>query len=254
MKKLLFVILGGLILFCAKTNAQGKKLLVEINSLKTKEVIGFKYDNKNKLVYFDEKSVATYREFTLKYDKNSGKLSECVNNNDKGEFVYTSKFSYNHPDYIEEEMKSTGKKINIKTTDNNKIFIDGKNRLTKSMFDDGKLWEELEYDANDNIVKYTLHSALGDNDVITTNTYNNDKSIFSDIENMPSWFWALHMNNMRWCTDFTGKNNPKERTVIDPRFGTEVINITYDYDSDGYPVKQYYNNELVKEFKYIPVK
>jgi len=235
--------------------AQSKKLLTEINSLKTKEVITLEYNSKNQLVYFDEKGAATYREFTLKYDKNSGNFSECIINQDRGEFISSSKFTYSNPDYVIEEVKTSGKKVNIKTTEQNTIHIDAEGRLTKTAFDDGKLWEEFEYDNNSNIVNYTQHSALGGNDIITSNSYyNNKQSVFSNIENLPAWFWALHMNSMRWCIDFIGKNNLKESVIVDPRFGTNTINVTYDYDNEGYPIKQYYNEELVKEFRYKVIK
>lgn len=249
MKKAFFILLSLLLFYNISIHAQNKKLLVEINSIKTKEVIELKYNNKNQLIYFDEKGVATYREFTFKYDK-SNNLSECTVNQEKGEFITNSKFIYEDAGYITEERKISGKKVNIKTTEQEKIYIDTKNRLTKTVFDDGKIWEEFEYDDNNNIIKYTQHSAFGDNDVITTNAYNDDKSVFFNIENIPVWFWALHMNNMRWCSDFTGKNNLKKSTIIDPRFGTSVIEVTYEYDNEGYPTKQYYDGELVKEFKY----
>lgn len=254
MKRFFFFLFSVLPVCSLLISAQDKKLLIEINSLKTNEIIGFSYNKMNQLTYFDEKGVATYREFTFKYDKNSGKLSECIINQDRGEFIASSKFTYNNPDYVAEEIKTSGKKINIKTTEQDKIHIDVNGRLTKTAFDDGKLWEEFEYDSNNNIIKYTQHSALGDNDVISTNIYNNEKSAFLNIDNIPAWFWALHMNNMRWCSDFAGKNNLKESTVVDPRFGTTVTEVTYDYDSEGYPTKQYYNGELVKEFKYKVIK
>jgi len=234
--------------------SQVKKLLSEVDSKITREVVSFKYNNKNQLIYFDEKGTATYREFTLKYNKADGKLSECIINQERGEVIYSSKFSYNNPDYITEEVKNSGKKINIKSIDENKIYIDKQERLLKTMFDEKNIWEEFEYDRNNNVVKYIQHSAQGDSDVITTKIYSDKNTIFINIENIPVWFWALLMNNMRWCNDFVGKNIPSQTTVVDQRFGTEVTKITYDYDDDGYPIRQYYNNELVKEFKYRVIK
>lgn len=230
-------------------NAQVKKLLTEINSIQTKNVITFKYNDKNQLIYFDEKGTVTYREFTLKYDKASNRLTECFMNRDKGEMIINSKFIYNNEDYITEEAKNSGRQLR-KTTEYNKIYIDANNRLTKTMFEDGKLWEEFVYDTNNNLSKYLVHSAFGNSDIETDYKFDTYKTIFSNIENMPSWFWALHMNNMKWCGDFLGQNNARENITQDARFGTESIEITYEYDQEGYPVKQYYDEELMKEFKY----
>ncbi|MFV0330783.1 MAG: hypothetical protein ACK5KL_13365 [Dysgonomonas sp.] len=95
-----------------------------------------------------------------------------------------------------------------------------------------------------------MHSAFGNSDIETDYKFDTYKTIFSNIENMPSWFWALHMNNMKWCGDFLGQNNARENITQDARFGTESIEITYEYDQEGYPVKQYYEEELMKDFKY----
>ncbi len=253
MKRLLLLTLCSIFLIIS-ADAQIKKLLTTVNSIKTKEVIELKYNSQNQLIYFDEKGTVTYREFSLKYDKASNQLSECTINNDKGELVLNSKYTYGTAGYITEEVKSSGKKLQGKSTEQNKIYIDSKGRLTKTAFDDGKLWEEFEYDKNNNITKYTLHSAFGDSDIVTTHKYNKDKSVFANIENLPAWFWALHMNNVKWCGDFVGKNNPNEAVSVDPRFGTDTVEITYQYDADGYPVKQLYNGKVVKEFTYKIIK
>lgn len=229
--------------------AQTQKLLAEINSINTKEVISLKYNSKNQLVYFVEKGIATYSEYTLKYDK-ANRLSECIMNQDKGELVTNSKFIYDNPSYIIEELKSSGKKLHSRIVEFDTIRIDQKGRLTKTKFDDGKLWEEFAYDENNNLVKYIVHSATGAKDRITDYEFGANKSVFSNIVDIPVWFWALHMNKMRWCGDFIGDNSATSNTTDDPRWGVSSIEITYDYDSDGYPVKQYYDDELVKEFKY----
>lgn len=248
MRKTLFLLFALVINFSAF--AQGRKLLVEINSINTKEVISLKYNSKNQLVYFVEKGIATYSEYTLKYDKATERLSECVMNQDKGELVTNSKYIYADPSYIVEELKSSGKKLHSKITEFDTIRIDDKGRLTKTKFDDGKLWEEFQYDDNNNLVKYIVHSATGGKDRITDYEFDANKSVFSNIVNMPTWFWALHMNKMRWCSDFIGSNSAIASAIDDPRWGINSVEITYDYDNDGYPVKQYYDDELVKEFKY----
>jgi hypothetical protein len=205
------------------------------------------------LIYFDEKGVVTYREFTLKYDKAGSQLTECLMNRDKGEMIINSKYIYGNGGYILEEAKSSGRQLR-KTTDYNKIYADNSGRLTKTTFEDGKLWEEFYYDGNNNLSRYLTHSASGKNDITIDYAFDTRKSVFSGMENLPFWFWALHMNSMRWCSDFIGDNNAVENTTVDSRFGTETTKITYEYDSDGYPVKQYYDGELVKEFKYQPAK
>lgn len=234
-------------------NAQTRKILAEINSIQSRELISFKYNAKNQLIYFLEKGPVTYREFNLKYDKSSDRLIEYTMNKDRGEMLIGSKFTYTNDGYVTEEEKSSGKQLR-KMTEYNKIYIDNLGRLTKTVFEDGKLWEEFTYDENNNLTKYLVHSALGKNDIITEYKFDQDKSVFSNIENLPLWFWPLHMNNMKWCSDFTGSNNASENTTQDSRFGTDTIEITYEYDEDGYPVKQYYNNELAKEFRYTIIR
>lgn len=253
MKKILPLLLFGLLLSCSVALAQ-KKLLSEINSIHTREVVTFKYNSKNQLVYFDEKGTVTYTEYTLKYDKSTNKLSECTMNQDKGELVQNSKYLYIGDGFIIEEIKSSGKKILSKSVDQDTIHIDSKERLTKTMFEDGKIWEEFGYDANDNLIKYKMHSAFGNSDKITEYKFDSNNSIFSNLSDFPVWFWALHMNKMRWCGEFIGKNNALENVTDDPKYGIGTVEITYDYDSDGYPLKQYYDGDLVKEFKYKTAK
>jgi len=249
-RKLRIAVFSLLLLINISMFAQVKKLISEISSLNTKEIMTFRYNNKNQLIYFDEKGIVTYREFTLKYDKVNGQLSECVINQDRGELILNIKYYYDNTEYIREEVKSSGKKLQGKTTETNNIYLDDKRRLTKTTFDDGKLWEEFKYDDNNNVVAYTIHSTLGDSDSFTTYKFNDKNSVFSDIESLPTWFWALHLNNMKWIDGFVGRNMPVEYTTEDPRYGVETIEITYDYDNDGYPVKQYYDGVLVKEFRY----
>lgn len=246
-----------ILLFVAITISAQKKLLSQINSIDTKEVINLKYNNKNQLVYLEEKGTTTYIEFNFKYDKNSNKLSECHMNQDRGELITNSKYSYNDNEgYITEDIVSSGKQIwEKKLADRVKIHIDDKNRLTKTVFDDGKPWEEFVYDENGNMIIYTQHSAiLGTDSKIITYKFNEDKSAFLNIEYMPAWFWAWHINSLRWSSDFIGKNNPNQFTIEDPRYGTDTIDVTYEYDNDGFPVKQYYDGELVREFVYKDVK
>lgn len=250
MKKTLFLLLLFLCSFILTLHSQIIQLPVEINSLKTKEIVSLKYGSGNKLVYFSEKGIATFREFSFKYDKKTGQLTECTINEDRGELVMNCKYQYTDAGYISETIRTSGKKIKEKTIEENNIYTDANGRLTKTVFDDGKLWEEFKYDENNNLVLYTQHAALGNGDVITTNTFNEDKSVFSHIKGLPSWFWGMHINSLRWCTDFIGNNNLKQSTTVDPRIDRTPVDVTYDYDENGYPVKQYYNEELVKEIKY----
>lgn len=235
-------------------SAQVKKLISEINSLGTKETITFKYNNKNQLVYFDEKGAVTYREFTLKYDKTDGKLIECIVNEDKGELTSSSKYDYTNPNYIKEEIKTSGKKRQNKTTDYNDIHLDKKSRLAKTMFSDGKLWEEFKYNENHNIISYIIYSATGNKNTSTTYKFNTQNAVFLNVENFPLWFLALHLNNMKWAQGITGENMPVEFTADDPIYGIETMEVTYDYDKDGYPIKQYYDEKLVREFSYKEIK
>lgn len=248
MKKILLFFIFGLLSATMVSYAQ-KKLLTEINSINTKEVIGFKYNSKNQLVYFDEKGVVTYTECRLKYDK-TNQLTECAINQDKGELILNSKYSYSNEGAILEEVKRSGRKLPEKTINVNPIHVDIKGRLAKTTFEDGNLWEEFGYDDNDNLVRYKMYSALGDDDKVSEYKFDTNRSPFSDIANFPIWFWALHISRARWCSDFIGQNNAIENTTNDPKYGQDTIEITYTYDEDGYPVKQYYNGELVKEFKY----
>lgn len=255
MKKTIRIIIFGLLLLInLPVSAQVKKLVSEINSVGTKETITFKYNNKNQLVYFDEKGVVTYREFTFKYDKTNGRLTECITNEDKGELISSAKYDYSNPDYIREEVKTSGKKIHSKTTDYNDIHIDDKNRLIKTMFNDEKLWEEFVYDEKDNIITYTIYAASGKSNTSTTYKFSTQNPVFLNIDNLPLWFLALHLNNMKWSEGITGKNMPVEFITDDPVYGTETTEVAYVYDEDGYPIRQYYDGKLVREFSYKKIK
>ncbi|GAB6009055.1 hypothetical protein [Dysgonomonas reticulitermitis] len=253
MKKILLLFLFSFLSTTIVLSYAQKKLLVEINSINTKEVIGFKYNSGNQLVYFDEKGIVTYTEYRLKYDK-INQLVECIINQDRGELILSSKYSYGGEGSILEEIRSSGKKIHIKTIDVNPIHVDIKGRLVKTTFDDGNLWEEFEYDNNNNLLKYKVHSASGSDDKVSEYKFDTSKSPFSNMIDFPVWFWALHMNKVRWCSDFIGQNNAIENMTDDPKYGLNTVEITYVYDEDGYPVKQYYNGDLVKEFKYKTVR
>lgn len=239
-----------LLLINVPTYSQVKKLISAINSIGTKETISFKYNNKNQLVYFDEKGLVTYREFTLKYDKTNGRLTECTINEDKGELIQNIKYNYSNPDYIKEEVKTSGKKIQNKTIDFNNIYVDSKARLKKTTFIDGQLWEEFDYDSQNNILTYTKHSANGKSNSQNVYKFNSKNAVFLNIDNFPQWLLALHINNMRWVEGIIGENMPIEFTADDPRYGINTTEATYEYDREGYPVKQYYDGELVKEFIY----
>lgn len=248
MKKALALVLFSLLCLNFSIDAQTKKLIIEINSIQSKEVVSLKYNSKNQLIYIEEKGPIIFREFTLKYDKN-GKLAECLINRDRGEAINNSKFMYDNNEYITEEVKSSGKQLR-KITEYNKIYTDNSDRLSKTTFEDGNLWEMFSYDNHNNLVKYSVHSISGKEDIVVDYSFDTKKSIFSSIESLPLWFWTLHMNNMKWCSDFLGHNNAIEATTLDSRFGTETKDITYEYDADNYPIKQYYDGVLAKEFKY----
>ncbi|MDR2955979.1 MAG: hypothetical protein LBV43_12960 [Prevotella sp.] len=250
MKKAPFIVVIGIsLILCFSLNAQVKKLISEINSLDTKEVISFKYNEKNQLIFFDEKGSVTYREFSFKYNK-KGKLEECSVNEDKGQFIQNSRFTYKEDDIIEEELKSSGKRMSGKITEYNKYTIDERGRLTKTLFDDGTLWEEFQYDDNNNLTSYINYTAKGDKDNVIIYKRGSESSDMLSTNTFPVWFWALQLHTMQWCINMLGKNNIVEYTKDSSRYGTDVIEVTYEFDSDGYPIKQYYDGELVREFKY----
>lgn len=248
MKKLLLLFFFLTILL--SINAQNGKLITEIKSLHTNETISFKYNSKNQLIYFDEKGVITYREFSLKYDKKTDRLTEFTINQDRGEYVANMKYTYDNPDYIVQEISTSRKKVKANATEHDNIYTDDKGRLLKTSFDGGQPWERFVYDNNNNLTLYTVYTVSGKKEQESEYTYDNKRSIFSGIKNLPLWFWTLCMNNMRWCSEFTGSNNAVETNSESNKYGISTVEITYDYDADGYPVRQYYDGELAKEFKY----
>lgn len=249
MKRALAII--SIVSFTLLSLSAQEKRLSQINSFDTKETVNLKYNNKGQLIYFEEKGVVTYREFTFKYDKVSNLLAECNMNQDRGELITNSKYAYN-TEYITEQITSSGKQIREKkVTDYINIYLDNKNRLTKTVFDDGKPWEEFVYDDNNNVIIYTQHSALSEGgSKVITYKFNDDKSAFLAIGAIPAWFWAWHISSLRWSNGFIGENNPNMLTTEDPRYGTDIIDVTYEYDNEGFPVKQYFDGILVKEFVY----
>lgn len=252
MKKIVLALFISLLTLFS-LHAQTKKVLSGINSVETKETIEFSYNNKNQLVYFSEKGRVAFREFSLKYDKTTNRLIECKMDQDRGEVVHQIKYTYNDG-FITEDITKSGRQYRQKESEQNKISVDENGRLTYTTFDDGNLWEEFIYDANNNLIHYTIYSALGDPDYKYDSQYNDDISAFTGIKDMPLWFWGVYLNQMKWCRDFIGKNNPANIMMNDPRFGEDEVAVTYEYDADGYPEKQYYNGELLIEFTYKVVK
>lgn len=249
-KKTLFLIIClGLAYYCT-LEAQVKKQLIGVTSVKIKETIGLKYNARNQLIFIEEKSPSIYREISLTYGQD-GILYESSINQDKGELVSTAKYIYESDGYIIEEVKIKNKKTEEESSAKNKIFFDEKGRLTKSTFRDSGLWEEFKYEeSGNNISQYIIHSPSGKNDVFTNYEYENDKSIFYNISFFPYWFFTLHMNQLTWYRDFASEKNPVSITIKSPGYEEESIKVSYQYDPDGYPIKQFYNGELMKEFTY----
>lgn len=252
MKKYIFTFLC-LSIIILNANAQSRKLITEINSIASNETIIFKYNSKNQLTDIEEKGPIVFRVISLKYDKKSGRLTEYTINQDRGEFLTNTKFGYDDAGNITQEVKSSRKKIEINAPQFTNIQLDDKGRLLKTFFE-GKLWEEFVYDDNDNLAKYVVYSVSGRIDQESEYTHDDKTSALSGMENLPKWFWALNLNSMKWCAEFIGKNNAVEDTTEYAKYSAVTTEITYNYDADGYPLKQYHDGVLAKEFSYKGVK
>ncbi|WP_165020835.1 hypothetical protein [Dysgonomonas sp. ZJ279] len=246
MKKLLIIV--AILLTTCSLNAQVKKLVHRINSTVESETIEFRYNAKNQLVFFSEMGIAFYREYSLKYDK-SDRLVERNMNRDRGDIITNIRYTYTSPDYVTENVSMRGK-LQGRATESNRIHIDSLGRLTKTTFADEVLWEEFNYDNNNNLTRYIFHFVADGGQRDIDYTYGNDISPFANIQNLPEWFWAYHMNNLKWCAEFMGKNSATSFDIDDTRVNDSEAVITYEYDQDGYPVKQFYNGEIAREFVY----
>ncbi|MDU1891435.1 MAG: RHS repeat domain-containing protein [Dysgonomonas sp.] len=253
MAKSLLCVLLSFFITGFSLQAQTKKLLTSVNSIESKETIELKYNGKNQLVYLSEKGVIIFREFSFKYDKVTNQLTEAKMDQDRGDIVYNSKFTHTSG-FVTEDLKKSGRQYPEKEDEQNQLDIDAKGNLIDTKFDDGSVWDKFSYDANGNLSKYIIHSASGTPIYVADYTYGNIISPFAGISDFPQWFWAMYVNNMKWCRDFIGPNSPDSLLLDDPRFGEDDIKITYELDADGYPVKQFYNDVLVREFTYTPAK
>lgn len=254
MKKVLVILLGVFILICG-IQAQVKKQLVTIK-LSEKERIDFKYNYKNQLISFIETGVISLYQYNFKYDKD-GCLIECNIVRDKGDVNITSKYNYAQASkaenaYVMEEMTISGR-LATKNTENNKIYIDANQRIENVFLDNGTPWENFEYDNDGNLIKYTLHIDTKGKVSTISYLYDNHISPLTNIT-LPTWFWANHISNLKWSGEFIGKNNASSSTSEVSREEPIGINITYEYDNDNYPIKQYYNGNLSKEFTYKVIK
>ena len=229
-------------------SAQNKKILTNINSIISQEQIEFKYDSKGQLKSLTEKGKTALREFSFKYDKDN-RLVECNINRDKGSIIRNSKYSFIDNKTIKETVIEKGRMLNSILEDAETLYLDDKGLLARILFDNGDIWEQFSYDNNENLIHYTYNSTTLRGTSETTLKYDNNKSPLS-IVSLPKWFWAHILNNTKRCFDFIGTNNAIESFTKDLYKDDTKIAISYQYDKEGYPVKQFYNGELVRELIY----
>lgn len=245
--KHILIILSLLVGFCT-IDAQNRKILTSINSIVSHEQIEFKYDSKNQLKSLTEKSKIALREFSFRYDK-EGRLLQCNINRDKGGIIRESKYTYADKNNEVLEVYTEKGRLVPTIEDSETLYLNNDGFLSKILFDDGRVWEQFEYDSNNNLVTYKYNSATDRGTSSTFYKYDNNPSPLSGIS-LPRWFWAHIMTNTKWCADFIGTNNAAESFIRDLYKDDVKTTITYDYDADGYPTKQYYNQKLVREFSY----
>ena len=262
MKK--FSVLTLCLFFALNINAQStvNKRLVRIDFPVENRTISFSYNRKNELTRVEEANRMT---LTLRHNSD-GSLRESRLDWNRGGTRIDRTYSYDGNRVTVAVRRSGRNQSNSRSTET--IVLDGSMHLTRSYAWDGSLNESFVYDANNNLTKFQW---FGSNVTTTTYEYNDDVSPFSNIhKSIPTWFWAH--KNLDWTKGFWGKNTIKRLTKVTvdedgnqvfaverrnlnmprPTSGdkTLVINFTYEYDSDGFPIRQYKNGELAMIFTY----
>ncbi|MEN9918550.1 MAG: hypothetical protein RL662_986 [Bacteroidota bacterium] len=243
MKKLLVIatILGSMFALgsCSDddnniTTSEVKKLVVKADySAVDQDIENFEYNNKNQLVTYtvSQKVDGVYKleyKYSLTYDANN-KLVQVYNEDTSGNtaYYYTTTYTH-HTDYILREKIQNNNPNSVKMVDS--LFIDSAQRVIKKVNTNGNRTSyEYEYDANDNLIKETIVHSLTESD-INEYKYDNKKSMYSNIVNLPKWFVDTEYILTQ---GFAGKNNAIE--LIED--GVTDVKVAYEYDADGYPVK-----------------
>ncbi len=250
MRKNLLILAALLFVIVNETTGQTRKILVEINSIVSGEKIEFAYNTKNQLTSVAEKGTVSFRRFTLKYNKESH-LAECTINSEAGSMVQNSKFVYENQQ-VTETARYSGKLVrnNIET---NELKLDNEGHLIQTYFDDGMIWEKFGYTGND-ITTYIINPSGKNGGKTISFRYGNINSVFSCFSDLPKWFWTYNVNNTAWCMDFMGERCAVEKKAEETGKDTKTVIISYDLDSEGYPIRQIYDGNLAREFVWKTLK
>ena len=237
---LTFVLLASLL----GINAQGqKKRLVKIGNMPYNKEITFKYNSKGQLITIVEVGQAIYRVYSLEYDK-EGSLVARKLNRDRGDVKIDYRYSYNQGN-VHLEIKTSGK-IMQKSTSHEEIAIDGNGYLHK-LYSEGELDRKYTYDSRGNLIENNYYYKAGVDS--TTYEYSSQPSALSFADMLPVWFWAYDINGNSWSVGLWGKNAVTKITQIEPE-KTTTTEYSYEFDADNYPIKQFEEGKLIKEFLY----
>jgi hypothetical protein len=256
-------------------NAQNSvsKRLVKLSIPGTGNTISFKHNDKNEVIEIIEIGENINRQYTLSYYSN-GALKERKLNRDKGKIKIDFSYSYD-AEKISITINRSGKSQK-KSVGYDDITLKENKYLTMLFSLYNKALEgKFAYDENSNLTEHTCYYGNGDVET-TTYEYSDDVSPLLYMQSIPNWFWAYDFEGMDWTEGFWGKNTVKrkimkkiddeenevyavERENMNMRMParenkTLEINYTYEYDNDGYPIKQYKDGKLIKEFFYEMIK
>ncbi|MDR0874143.1 MAG: hypothetical protein LBN27_11870 [Prevotellaceae bacterium] len=246
-------------------NAQNvvSKRLVKMNILLQNQTVSFKYNGKNEVVSIDEPKRKC--KYTLSYNPD-GSLKQVKKNISsilKIEYTY----SYDKEKILINEKRSGSQ---------NRVSNDSISLVDKSTFEIyssyNRKTDKFVYDNNNNLIE-NVYFYGNSNKETSVYKYNNDISPLLYTQSIPIWFWISDFSlTIDWVEGLAGKNTVKhitrekvdadgnqmyavEREYLNMPMPTEgnklsEVDYTYEYDNDGYPIKQYKNGKLIREFFY----
>jgi len=151
------------------------------------------------------------------------------NNVTKQEVSTTTKITYSGNFIWVEEFHYDGSKGNSAsfTINGNTVTVNGKSSFTINK--DGYIVEEYKY-KDGNIIKYEY------SDEVHNFKYDDKKSPFTN-SNTPKWLFQ-YLYDPTLYAKYASKNNVVEEAYNGENIGNETTASKYEYDDDGFPIKE----------------
>lgn len=187
----------------------------------------FYYDNQDRLIRFEEKSTENLysKEFSISYKDNL--VNEIILKYESSDsYSYTNLYTF---EYIEDNVVITNLFTDINdysVTQSRTIRIDMSNFLTSGF------GIKTTYDNKKNLLE------IIEDNTGTKNKFDNKNAIYKNV-NSPQWllYYVLKLGIHK-------ENNPLEiHTIRTDRTETNSSVISYEYNSEDFPVKQFITDD-----------